>query len=154
MDAYHSGHMDYSMAGYGGEYGVGGDGLHYAQHSHEYAAAAAAGMDPAAMALYGGDAAAAYGAAHYGGMAYDPAAAAATASVDFSGYGYYQQQEQQPAAPKQPLPGQKRNRAGTGGGGAAGGSEASPLGPRSKRPRPGQFRDDLEEDADEVGGAV
>jgi hypothetical protein len=139
----------------------------YMSHDYSGAVAAAAAGDPAAAAAAGGmyamsadygamgahastDPAAAaggmYGAGHDGmyGMhdGYDPAAAAATAVVDYSTHAYYQPQKQK---------GVKRGRAVASARPAAEPDvPAEPLGPRAKRPKPGQFRDTEEEDADEV----
>jgi hypothetical protein len=120
----------------GGMYGTGypdAGGAVPAHGSTDLAAAAAGGM---------------YG-AHTGdmyGMGYDAAAAAATAHVDYSAQAAYWQQPSQ-------AKGQKRSRASTRPAATAP-VETSPLGPRSKRPKPGQFRDTEEEDADEVGVGV
>jgi hypothetical protein len=114
----------------GGVYGSGypaAGGAVPAHGSTDPAAAAAGGM-------YGGD---------MYGMGYDAAAAAATAHVDYGAGAYWQQPQAK---------GQKRRRAPTRP--AAAPVETSPLGPRSKRPKPGQFRDTEEEDADEVGWGV
>jgi hypothetical protein len=118
-----------AAAGAGGVYGSGTDYTHgAAAHGGTDLAAAAAGM---------------YGADHmYGMHEYDAAAAAATAVVDYSAQAYYQPQQKK---------GQKRGRASVVAHAAVAPVPAEPLGPRAKRPKPGQFRDTEEEDADEVG---
>jgi hypothetical protein len=167
-------HYDYyssqGLQGYDGSQAAAGYGAMPSSDyiSHDFSGAAAAGGDPAAAAaggMYGmsvdygsmgahasmDPAAAAaggmYGAGHDGmyGMhgGYDPAAAAATAVVDYSAQAYYQPQKQK---------GVKRGRAVASARTAvAPAAPAEPLGPRAKRPKPGQFRDTEEEDADEVG---